>query len=285
MKIFFFCFSVSLAFFACKKKTTFDPSPRLVYSAGFETGDVTEWSDVNYNLNRPMSEQLEIVTSPVRQGTYAVKTIVHDGDEFLDTGGERCDFESGGLREEEGDEYWYAWSTYFPADWQAPGPSPDDWLLIADWHSTYDDVGQLIQLEVQADNSLKVLGLTGKVNGYTGFNGSGKAHYFSEEVTPDIELETWHDFIFHVKWTTSDEGQIEMWHKTEAQGAFDQVLKLSDIPTLQYKTFKSSYKAPYFILAHYRGAGNANTSTLYHDGFRQSTSKEFLVEDGLYQLD
>ena len=254
--------------------------PKLLFDGGFETGDTTQWADVSWNLDRPLDEQLQIVTDPVRQGRYAAKTIVHDGDEFLDTGGERIQFESPGPREHEGDDYWYAWSTLFPEGWQAP----DDWLLIADWHATYEDVCQPLQLEVDNANTISAQILTGDVTGYDCFDGPGTAINDTQVVIPQITPGVWNDFIIHVYWTTSNNGIIENWHKLETQAEFTKVASWTGIPTLQYQGDPSQPDTPYFILAHYRDAGNTHTSVLYHDGFRMADSAAALAEDGLYAL-
>ncbi len=254
--------------------------PRLLFDGGFETGDTTQWAGIDWNLERPLNEQLQIVTDTVRQGTYAVKTIVHDGDEFLDTGGERIQFESPGPREHEGDDYWYAWSTLFPEEWQPP----NEWLLIADWHATYPDVCQPLQFELDNANALSVRILTGDVTGYDCFDGPGTALQKTAVIVPHITLGEWHDFVIHVEWTTSGNGSIEVWHKLESDAGFTKVLDWHDIPTLQYQGDPAQPDTPYFILAHYRDESNTHTSVLYHDGFRMALSAENLAEGDLYVL-
>ncbi len=255
-------------------------APRLLFDGGFETGDTTQWAGIDWNLERPLDEQLQIVTDTVRQGMYAVKTIVHDGDEFLDTGGERIQFESPGPREHEGDDYWYAWSTLFPEEWQPP----NEWLLIADWHATYPDVCQPLQFELDNANALSVRILTGDVTGYDCFDGPGTALQKTAVIIPHITLGEWNDFIIHVQWTTSENGSIEVWHKLESEAEFTKVLDWHDIPTLQYQGDPAQPDTPYFILAHYRDESNTHTSVLYHDGFRMALSAENLAEGDLYVL-
>jgi len=278
---------ISFIVISCKKDYTPPTGSKIVFEGGLETNDFSQWNDVNKNMNEPESYQIEIVTSPVREGMYAVKTTVHDGDEFLNTGGERCDLERREPYEQEGDEYWYAWSTQFPTDWiNYEYAAPDDWLVIADWHSEYNNVGQLIQLEVNSKNELWVKGLTGKVTGYNSFKGNGSAFFYEEKVRDAITLGKWNDFVFHVKWTTEDKGVIEFWHKVEDELTYTKVLNIHDVPTLQFKQIKSNYKPPYFLLAHYRSEEFTHTSTLYHDGYRMGTTKESIQGDnGLYVID
>ncbi len=254
--------------------------PRLLFDGGFETGDEYQWASVGWNLDRPLSEQMQIVTDPVRQGEYAAKTIVHDGDEFMDTSGERVQFERTGPDERQGDEYWYAWSTFFPDDWQAP----NDWLLIIDWHATYANVCQPLQLEIDNDNAITAHMLAGDVTGYDCYDGSGSALNQSELIVGQITTGEWNDFIIHVKWSVYEDGLVEIWHKLESETDFAPVLRWDGVPTLQYMGDPANPDVPYLILAHYRDDSNTHTSLLYHDGFRMADSAADLAEDGLYVL-
>ena len=254
--------------------------PALLFDGGFETGDALQWAEVSWNLDRPQEEQMQIVTDTVRQGGYAAKMIVHDGDEFMETGGERVQFARPGPDEHEGDDYWYAWSTLFPGDWQPT----NGWLLILDWHATYDDVCQPLQFELDHANALIVQDLAGDVTGYDCFNGPGTARNESQVIIDEITLGKWNDFIVHVKWTTSNAGLVEVWHKLEGDAEFTKVLTWRDIPTLQYKGDPANANVPYLMQAHYRDEGNTHTGVLFQDGFRMADSWEKLAEDGLYDL-
>ncbi len=255
-------------------------APALLFDGGFETGDASEWYAVSWNQDRPLDEQMQIVTDPVRQGQYAAKLTVHDGDQFMDTSGERVQFDRPGPDEHDGDEYWYAWSTFFPDDWQPP----DDWLLILDWHATYANVCQPLQLEVNHDNSITIQMLAGDVTGYDCYSGSGTALNQSKIIVEQLTLGEWNDFVIHVKWTTGDDGLIEIWHKLESDDAFAKVLTWNQMPTLQYKGDPANLNIPYLLLAHYRSAEDTHISVLYHDGFRMAESAAALVEDGLYDI-
>ena len=272
---------------SCAEQPTQRVAPQLVFDGGFESGGQVPWGIPQYNATeRTLSEQFEIVTEPVRQGQYAAKTTVHDGDEFRDTGGERIDLVRP-LRQEtvevEGRDFWYAWSTMFSEDWQSLTP-PDDWMVIINWHSTYDDVCQLLQIEMDSDNALSAKMLTGNITGYECFSGPGTAYQHTETIVDKITPGKWNDFIIHVHWTTSENGIVEIWHKLEGETAFTKVMDLSGVPTLQHEGDPERYRAPYLKLAHYRSSSQTHTSVLYHDGFRQSVTAEGLVEGDLYDL-
>jgi len=253
-------------------------SANVMFNGGFETGDHSQWSDLSWNLDRAENEQFEIVTDIVRDGTYAAKMTVHDGDEFLNTGGERVQLERpNAFDEHEGDEYWYSWSTFFPSDWQnLTGAPDDDWLIIADWHATQDsdfaNVCQPLQIMINGSNQLIAQMLTGDVTGYDCYNGSGSANYYDQVIVDGIELGKWNDFVVHVKWTVDDKGVVEVWHKTKDETSFEKVFETTGIPTLQYVNNKTKVDTPYFILAHYRSAQQTHTSVLYQDAFLQATS-------------
>ena len=251
----------------------------VVFDGGFETGNHSQWSDLGWNLDRPESEQFEIVTDIVRRGVYSAKMTVHDGDEFLDTGGERVQLERPDIyNEQEGDEYWYQWSTFLPADWQnlTGVANGDDWLLVADWHPTQDpdfeNVCQPLQIEIDGNNQFIARMLTGNVSGYDCYQGSGTAFSDSEIIVNNIELGKWNDFVIHVKWTVENDGFVEIWHKTGDENLFTKVFEKIGVPTRQYVDVKSNSDIAYFILAHYRSEEQAHTSVLYQDAFKQATS-------------
>jgi hypothetical protein len=198
----------------------------------------------------------------------------------MDTGGERIQLTRPGPDEHEGDEYWYAWSTRFSEDWQPP----NDWLVILDWHSTYEEVCQPLQFELNHHNALSVQDLAGDVTGYDCFDGPGTARNETQVIVDRITPGVWNDFIVHVKWTTSAHGLVEVWHRLETDPEFSKVLTWRDVPTLQYRGDPADANVPYLLLAHYRDAGNRHTSVLYHDGFRMTDTAEKLAEDGLYTL-
>jgi len=248
----------------------------VVFNGDFETGDHSQWDELEWNTSRPEAEQFEIVTSPKREGQYSAKMTVHDGDEFESTGGERVQLERPGTyNENDGDEYWYSWSTYFPSDWQNLTGSPDDdWLLIADWHSTnpgpFEDVCQPLQFEINGQNQIIVRMITGNVEGYDCYDGPGTANYFDQVIVDSLNLGEWNDFVVHIKWKADNTGLLEVWHKSGNETNFTRVLNRENIPTLQY--IGANIDSPYFILAHYRSEQQSHTSVLYQDGFKQMSS-------------
>ena len=249
----------------------------VVFNGDFETGNYSQWETANSGLNCPNSStQAHIVTDPVRRGTYSTEMIVHDGDELW--GGERCDLERPHAHDENnGDDYWYQWSTFFPSDWtNLTGAPDDDWLLIADWHATgdpdFENVCQPLQIEINASNQLIAKMLTGDVTGYDCYDGSGSANSYDQVIVDGVELGKWNDFVIHVKWTPENVGVIEIWHKTDDETSFAKVFEKTNIPTMQYVNDISNVDSPYFILAHYRSLAQTHTSTLYHDEFKQMTS-------------
>ena len=252
-------------------------SANVVFNGDFETNDYSQWETANSGLNCPNpSTQAHIVTNPVRRGTYSTEMIVHDGDELW--GGERCDLERPHAYDENnGDDYWYQWSTFFPSDWtNLTGAPDDDWLLIADWHATgdpdFENVCQPLQIEMNASNQLIAKMLTGDVTGYDCYDGSGSANSYDQVIVDGVELGKWNDFVIHIKWTPENTGVIEIWHKTDDETSFAKVFEKTNIPTMQYVNNTSNVDSPNFMLAHYRSLEQSHTSTLYHDEFKQMTS-------------
>lgn len=261
---------------SCQSKSV----DELVFKGDFETRDASQWEALHCNQTNDASNPFSIVSSPTREGKYAAKLTVSNNDKFQDMSGERCDLLRPDHDEKEGDEYWYAWSTYFPKDWQAP----KDWFVIADWHSRYQDVCQLLQIEVTEENALIAKVLTGNVSGYQCFDGNGSAFATEQTITPKLDLSVWNDFIIHVKWTANSTGLIEIFFKNEIKEQYTKVVSLKGIPTLQYQENINTPLRPYFKLAHYRSDKNTHTSTLYHDGFRQGRTQQSIATGNLYRL-
>ena len=99
----------------------------------YQTGDFSQWAELQ--VARP--EQARVVTSPARAGTtYSARFTVTPedhvfGDAATIRGEVRADPEDAGTPAE-GMQQWYAWSTYFPPDFEWDG----EWLSYTQWHQT-----------------------------------------------------------------------------------------------------------------------------------------------------
>src|SRR5207248_957482 len=90
-------------------------SANVLWRGDYETGDLSQWAGVE-----GLTSRLTIVQSPVRQGKYALRTELHQGD--FASSGTRNEVENSSAQynEVEGNDKWYAWSTMFASDFPAP---------------------------------------------------------------------------------------------------------------------------------------------------------------------
>jgi hypothetical protein len=205
----------------------------VVWRGDFETGDLSQWS----SAQMVSADRLQIVTSPVRQGGYALKTTVKQGDNPIGASGNRNEM----VRltyEPENSEYYYRWSTMFAADF----PAPATWQLFTQWHHTGSSGSPPVEFAVN--------------------NGHIILYCSSTEVwrTPLVRS-TWNDFVFHVKWSPSSSvGFVELYHQGQL------VLPKRYCPT------QFSGMTQYLKMGLYRNSTIAPTGVVYHDNFTMGRS-------------
>lgn len=159
----------------CAAKTV---AREVVWRGNFETGDIEQWSHAQMvDPNR-----LLVVTSPVTQGRYAMKTTVYQGDDPIDSSGNRNELVQM-TNEPAGSEYFYKWSTMFDASF----PSERHWQLFTQWHQA-DDFGGSPPVEFY------VYGEEMRLN----IGGSPGVQVWQ---APLVRSQ-WRDFLFHVKWSS-----------------------------------------------------------------------------------
>jgi uncharacterized protein (TIGR03382 family) len=158
----------------------------VIWRGDFQTGDRTQWT----SMEAVSTSRLQIVSTPVPDGyDYALETTVKQGDTVF--GGDRSELDYETDRPREGDERYYHWKTYWPADYQ----TADYWQLFTQWHQyvsggspplAFMAWGEKIQL------------------------GNDQDVYFWNA---PLERGVWHDFVFHVIWSSSSStGAIELWY-------------------------------------------------------------------------
>jgi len=207
-------------------------SANVLWRGDYETGDLSQWAGVE-----GLTSRLTIVQSPVRQGKYALRTELHQGD-FANSGTRNeVENSSAQYNEVEGNDKWYAWSTMFASDF----PAPKTWQVFTQWHHSgltgsppleFDVLGETIQL---AHNGGTILWRTPLVRG------------------------VWHDFVVHVFWSSTN-GYVDLYYDGT------KVLDHQATPTLnpgQYNYLKQGL---------YRDASIADVGVVYHDGMVMGTT-------------
>jgi Polysaccharide lyase len=177
---------------------------------GFENGvgppnGALEWDSAQYAA----PDRLIAVTSPVKEGSHALKTTVRHGD-----------IVSGGARAEvllnnqvnyfhEGDNVWYDWYTRFPSGFQTTPP----WQVWTQWHQGDDALTGGPAVEFNVDGKTKNLDLRVMPWFWDGQGcftvAAGQCGY--QWVQP-LKTEAWYEMLFHVKWSKSNSiGSVELW--------------------------------------------------------------------------
>ncbi|PTL81741.1 carbohydrate-binding protein [Vitiosangium sp. GDMCC 1.1324] len=209
-----------------------------VWKGDFETGNLSQW-DREQSVS---ASRLQVVSSPVREGRYALKATVHQGDDPINASGNRNEVLHMG-REEPGSEYFYKWSTLFPSSF----PRSPKWALFTQWH--HDGNGGSPPLEFYVVNDTLTLRVGGS---------SGKIVW-----TSPLQREHWNDFILHVKWSPDPNvGFVELYHDGKVV-----------LPKMKLATQYSGQRN-YLKLGLYRDESIAPEGVVFHDGFVQATSLE-----------
>jgi hypothetical protein len=162
-----------------------------IWKGDCETGDLSQGSSKQI----VSSDRTRVVGSPVRQGKYAVRVEVRQGDDPINASGNRAKL-LWMSHEKEGDERWYAWSTLWPSDY----PSDPAWQLFVQWHHSGNNCSPPLAFHVAGETVM--LG-TGKY-----CNAGGSVLW----KTPLVRG-AWHDFVFHAKWSSDPKvGFVELWY-------------------------------------------------------------------------
>ncbi|HEX8822839.1 MAG TPA: heparin lyase I family protein [Archangium sp.] len=206
-------------------------TPGVVWRGDFETGDRSQWS----STQMVSSDRLQVVPSPAREGRYAIKVTVKQGDNPISASGNRNEL----VRmtgEKAGDEFFYRWSTMFASDF----PSAKTWQIFTQWHHSGCCGSPPMEFYVNGETL------------YLRANGSTVVW------SAPLVRGQWQDFIFHVKWSPDAKvGFVELYHNGQL------VLPKRYIATMYSGTTN------YLKLGLYRNSTVAPVGIVYHDGFIQ----------------
>jgi hypothetical protein len=206
----------------------------VIWKGDFQTGNLSQWT----GTQEQASDRLQIVTSPVAAGErYALQVMVESGD--LVSNGARAELTYEGDNPAEGDERYYHWQTYFPADFNAA----DYWQIFTQWHQYISGGSPPLAIMVWG-NQIQL--------------GNENAEYYW---TTPLQLGEWHDFIIHVIWSSNaSTGAVEVWYDGQ------HVLPLTPTATL------FAGDTVYLKQGLYRKSAINYTQTLYDWGMTIATS-------------
>ncbi|MBN1209683.1 MAG: heparin lyase I family protein [Myxococcaceae bacterium] len=219
----------------------------VVWRGDFETGNRSQWDKEQLIA----ADRAQVVSSPTRQGRYALRVEVRKGDDPIRASGNRNElvkFDGSS----EGTEYYYGWSTLWPADY----PMTPNWQVFMQWHHSGNNGAPPVRL---------VLGCSAADCGQAlpdtlFFIVNGKTQWTMKGLTRD----QWHDFVLHIKWSANPNvGFVELWYDGQLV-----------VPKRYVRTMFDSSGANYLKMGLYRDAATQPTAVLFHDGFVQATTLE-----------
>lgn len=177
-----FCF-VTLCLCASAAGTT------LLKVADFETGDLTQ-----LGMQKAQEDSITLVTSPVRAGKYAAKTLLRASDPEVNKG-QRAEFSDGkrGTKIEMEKDYWYGLSIFVPEDFVAPVKSN---AVLFQWHTQQGGPSPVLSIRVQGNEWL--------VN----CNATEKRRTLAR--LPLVKGQ-WTDWVVHARWSAKADGFWTIW--------------------------------------------------------------------------
>ncbi|WP_233583617.1 polysaccharide lyase, partial [Corallococcus sp. CA053C] len=213
-------------------------SAGILWKGDFETGNTSQWT----RDQSVASSRLQVVTDVVRDGKYALKAIVKQGDDPINASGNRNELLYL-THETQGKEYFYKWSTLFPNNY----PVHDSWQVITQWHQEGCCGSPPLEFFVRGDKiNLRVGGNTMPVLWQT-----------------SIDKGNWHDFVLHVKWSADKKvGFVELYHNG----------KLALPRTYGANQFGKELN--YLKMGLYRDDAIKPEGAIYHDGFTMASTLE-----------
>jgi len=211
---------------------------RTVFADDFESGDLSRW-DLVQSVGR---RGLRVVEGPARDGTHSARVEVRQGDDPIDSSGNRNEL-SHQTGEEEGQERWYAFSVLPAPDF----PRADTWQVLAQWHADAQGPPP-VGLYAQEDRLLI------QVNRH---EAEGVPLSTEFPWSGPLRRGRWHDVVMRVRWSGSDErGQIQLWMNG-----------VEVLPTVAIRTLYPGEGA-YMKMGYYRNETIAPTGVVYHDAVR-----------------
>ena len=113
----------------------------------------------------------------------------------------------------EGREHWWAHSILFPDDYVDPPMSTEstwNWATVFDFHNSSPGAGQanfqINAMPVTAIASDRPTGL-----GFQVAHGSQARPTVERFAIGPVTRNVWHDFVYHIKWTSKSDGFITAW--------------------------------------------------------------------------
>lgn len=225
------CLILSFFFIAA----TAHAQTKLLRFADFETGDITQ-----LRTQKAQPDSLTLVTSPVRAGKYAVRTLLRATDPEVN-GGQRAEFSDSAkdTKIEMEKEYWYGLSIYIPNDFVAPTKTN---AVLFQWHTQQGGPSPVLAIRAMGENWLITT------------NATEKKRVLAKM---PFEKDRWTDWVVHAHWSAEKKGFWTIWK----EGV--EVVNERDIVT-QYP----EALGPYAKFGQYHSVGEVPRNVVYFDEYR-----------------
>ena len=224
----------------------------IYWQGNAETGNLSQWC----HAHTVTPDRIQVVTGPVKQGKYAYRFELRDGDNIFGTervvlsqGPEPC----GHPLELNGQEKYYGWSVYLPSNF----PVYTSWSQVMQFKA-HDTGSPPLQLALN-DNQWRLT-----------YRPTASSSNLVKWSTPAVRGR-WERFVAHVKWSTDPNvGFIEFWYNGT------KVVPLFKTSTIH---FLNGQPVPNHVaIGHYRDAAISSNVILYHDGFTVGSTYESVAQ-------
>lgn len=229
--------SLRLAAFCLSLGAASASDPAILTLADFETGDLTQLKQ-----QKAQEDSITLVTSPVRSGKYAVKTLLRATDPEVNSG-QRAEFSDGRktTQIEMGKDYWYGLSIFVPEEFKSPTKSN---AVLFQWHTQQGGPSPVLSIRVNAEGWL--------ING----NASPTEKRRTLARLPLVKGR-WTDWVVHVRWSAKPDGFWTLWKDGT------EVVNERDIIT-QYP----EDLGPYAKFGQYHSVSETDQNIVYFDEYR-----------------
>ncbi|WP_442510796.1 polysaccharide lyase [Novipirellula sp. SH528] len=161
----------------------------LLTVADFETNDLSQ-----LGTQQAQGDSLSVVTSPVRAGKYAVRTLLRASDPKVHRG-QRAEFTDDRRRTkiEMEKDYWYGLSVFIPGDFAAPTKTD---AVIFQWHTQQGGPSPVLAIRVQSGEWKITSDATEKRRTLAKL---------------PFEKGRWTDWVVHARWSAEAKGFWTIW--------------------------------------------------------------------------
>jgi hypothetical protein len=211
------------------------PQTRLLRVTDFETNDLTQME-----MQKARADSLTVVTSPVRAGKYAARTLLRTSDPEVHKG-QRAEFsDSSKMTKIEMDkDYWYGLSIFIPGDFVAPRKSD---AVLFQWHTQQGGPSPVLAIRVRNGEWFIT-------------SDAGEKRRILARIP--FEKERWTDWVVHARWSAEREGFWTIWK--------------DDIELVNERDIVTQYPealGPYAKFGQYHSVGEVPQNIVYFDEYR-----------------